>query len=93
MLRDGDVVFVRSNGNKALAGRCLSVFPGDIPLTFSGFCIRFRIESNDLDLDYFLNCMKSDSMRKVMAGRGTNNLNLSQAILSKIETSVPSLEL
>ena len=42
LLRDGDIVFVRSNGNKQLVGRCLAVFPGDEDVTFSGFCIRFR---------------------------------------------------
>ena len=93
MLKDGDVVFVRSNGNKALVGRCLAVFPGSEKLTFSGFCIRFRIESDDIGLDYFLNCMKSDSMRKAMAGRGANIQNLSQAILSKLAIPIPPLAL
>ena len=31
MLRDGDIVFVRSNGNKALVGRCLVVYPHSTP--------------------------------------------------------------
>ena len=93
MLKNGDIVFVRSNGNKALVGRCLAVFPKDEKLTFSGFCIRFRIESNDINLDYFLNCMKSDSMRKAMIGRGANIQNLSQAILSKLSIPIPPLSL
>ena len=93
MLKSGDIVFVRSNGNKALVGRCLAVFPKDEKLTFSGFCIRFRIESNDINLDYFLNCMKSDSMRKAMIGRGANIQNLSQAILSKLSIPIPPLSL
>ena len=38
LLRDGDIVFVRSNGNKRLVGRCLAIFPGDEDVTFSGFC-------------------------------------------------------
>ena len=93
LLKDGDVVFVRSNGNKALVGRCLAVFPGDERLTFSGFCIRFRIESSDLGLDYFLNCMKSDSMHKVMVGRGANIQNLSQGVLSNLSIPMPPLVL
>ena len=93
MLKNGDIVFVRSNGNKALVGRCLAVFPKDEKLTFSGFCIRFRIESNDINFDYFLNCMKSDSMRKAMIGRGANIQNLSQAILSKLSIPIPPLSL
>ena len=79
MLKNGDIVFVRSNGNKALVGRCLAVFPKDEKLTFSGF--------------YFLNCMKSDSMRKAMIGRGANIQNLSQAILSKLSIPIPPLSL
>ena len=31
LLQDGDIVFVRSNGNKALVGRCLIVYPHDNP--------------------------------------------------------------
>ena len=93
MLKNGDIVFVRSNGNKALVDRCLAVFPKDEKLTFSGFCIRFRIESNDINFDYFLNCMKSDSMRKAMIGRGANIQNLSQAILSKLSIPIPPLSL
>ena len=93
MLKDGDVVFVRSNGNKQLVGRCLAVFPGDKSLTFSGFCIRFRNESDDLLLDYLLGCLKSDSMRKAMVGRGANIQNLSQGIMSEIMIPIPPLEL
>ena len=43
MLQDGDLVFVRSNGNKALVGRCLLVYPHNTPTTYSGFCIRYRL--------------------------------------------------
>ena len=93
LLRDGDVVFVRSNGNKRLVGRCLAIFPGDEDVTFSGFCIRFRNESNELLFDYLLGCLKSDSMRKAMTGRGANIQNLSQKILSEVVLPIPPLTL
>ena len=93
MLRDGDIVFVRSNGNKQLVGRCLAVFPGDEEVTFSGFCIRFRNESDGLLLDYLLGCLKSDSMRKAMTGRGANIQNLSQKILSGVVMPMPPITL
>ena len=93
MLRDGDIVFVRSNGNKQLVGRCLAVFPGDEEVTFSGFCIRFRNESDGLLLDYLLGCLKSDSMRKAMTGRGANIQNLSQKILSGVVMPMPPIAL
>ena len=41
-LKDGDIVFVRSNGNKTMVGRSVVVYPGDNPTVFSGFCIRYR---------------------------------------------------
>lgn len=93
LLQDGDVVFVRSNGNRALVGRCLAIFPGEEKVTFSGFCIRFRNASEELELDYLLNCLKTDSMRKAMTGRGANIQNLSQSLLSKLEVPLPPLAL
>ncbi len=93
LLQDGDVVFVRSNGNKALVGRCLAIFPGEEEVTFSGFCIRFRNASKELELDYLLNCLKTDSIRRAMTGRGANIQNLSQSLLSKMEIPLPPLAL
>ena len=93
ILRDGDIVFVRSNGNKQLVGRCVAVFPGSSRITFSGFCIRFRNESDRLLLDYMLGCLKSDSMRKSMIGRGANIQNLNQGLLAKVEMPLPPLSL
>lgn len=72
MLKDGDIVFVRSNGNKALVGRSLVVYPATTPTTFSGFCIRFRLHCDEVKADYLLRVLKTDSIRKKMAGRGAN---------------------
>ena len=93
MLKDGDIVFVRSNGNKALVGRSLVVYPATIPTTFSGFCIRFRLHSNEIKTDYLLQVLKTDSIRKKMAGRGANIQNLNQKILGELQIPVPPLDL
>lgn len=93
MLKDGDIVFVRSNGNKALVGRSLVVYPATIPTTFSGFCIRFRLHSNEIKTDFLLQVLKSESIRKKMAGRGANIQNLNQKILGELQIPVPPLEL
>ena len=57
LLHNEDIVFVRSNGNKNLVGRCLEVFPNSTEVTFSGFCIRFRksveIISKVFTTDYY----------------------------------------
>lgn len=89
LLRDGDIVFVRSNGNKDLVGRCVAVYPGDIPVTFSGFCIRFRKESEDVLLDYLLRLLKLPGIRAKMAGRGANIQNLNQKILASLSVPIP----
>ena len=93
MLRDGDIVFVRSNGNKALVGRCLVVYPHNTPTTYSGFCIRYRLTSGEVDITYLLQVLKTDIMRKKMAGRGANIQNLNQQILATLDIPLPPLDL
>lgn len=92
LLHDGDIVFVRSNGNKELVGRCLLVYPKDIPTTYSGFCIRFRKDFDLLDADFLLHFMKAESSRKILNGKeGANISNLNQKILSDFEVPLPPL--
>ena len=93
MLQDGDIVFVRSNGNKLLVGRCLVVFPGDVPTTYSGFCIRFRKETECVDTTYLVQLLKADSTRSKMTGRGANIQNLNQQILGGLQIPIPPIEL
>lgn len=93
LLQDGDIVFVRSNGNKALVGRSVAVFPGKNPTTFSGFCIRFRLADTSVQMEYLLQVLKSDSVRKKMQGRGANIQNLNQQILSTLAIPLPPKDL
>lgn len=93
LLNDDDIVFVRSNGNKALVGRSVAVYPGNTPTTFSGFCIRFRNRDKSILTPYLLQVLKSDSMRKKMAGRGANIQNLNQQILGSLEIPTPPVTL
>ena len=93
LLKDDDIVFVRSNGNKALVGRSLAVYPGDVPTTFSGFCIRYRKYDNEIIVPYLLRVLKTESMRVKMAGRGANIQNLNQQILGTLVIPVPPIEL
>ncbi len=92
MLRDGDIAFVRSNGNKALVGRCLAVYPRNTPTTYSGFCIRYRLTSSEVDVTYLLQVLKTDSMRRKMAGRGANIQNLNQQVLAALNIPLPPIE-
>ena len=93
LLQDGDIVFVRSNGNKALVGRSVAVYPKNTPTTFSGFCIRYRKSDEAVTIPYLLRVLKSNSIRKQMMGRGANIQNLNQQILSTIVIPIPPIEL
>lgn len=92
MLHDGDIVFVRSNGNKNLVGRCVVVYPGTTPTTYSGFCIRYRLTCNDVMIPYLMCVLKSESTRSKMTGRGANIQNLNQQILATLNVPIPPME-
>ena len=64
-------------------------YPGDIPVTFSGFCIRFRKADEDVLLDYLLRLLKLPEIRAKMAGRGANIQNLNQKILASLPVPIP----
>ncbi|MEZ9366774.1 restriction endonuclease subunit S [Vibrio sp. 10N.286.49.E11] len=96
LLEDGDLLFVRSNGNKALVGRCLTVHPENEDVTYSGFCIRYRIDSKEqLDSDFVNYCMRIPSMKHAMlkGGQGANIQNINQKILSELMLPIPPIEL
>ena len=89
LLQDDDIVFVRSNGNKKMVGRSVAVYPGTVPTTFSGFCIRFRRNDVSVITPYLLRVLKAESMRQKMYGRGANIQNLNQQTLSSLDIPVP----
>ena len=93
LLKNEDIVFVRSNGNKALVGRSVAVYPSNVSTTFSGFCIRYRKTDDAISVPYLLRVLKTDSIRQKMAGRGANIQNLNQQILETLEIPVPPIEL
>ena len=92
-LNDGDIVFVRSNGNKELVGRCLAVYTYGKEAVFSGFCIRLRLNNDDVRVPYLVWALKQPSLRSQMFGRGANVQNLNQKILSRVHVPVPSMAL
>ena len=92
LLKDNDIVFVRSNGNKELVGRSVLIHPR-VLTTFSGFCIRFRLSTDSINHLFLLQFLKMPNTRKNMAGRGANIQNLNQQILSNLDIPVPPIEL
>lgn len=95
LLKNGDIVFVRSNGNKALVGRCMLIKEVEQPVTFSGFCIRARFKNLDqLAPEFFAYYFKSQYFRKSISGSsvGTNIQNLNQSILKNTVVPLPDFD-
>lgn len=93
LLSDGDIVFVRSNGSKELVGRSIMVENIDYPVTFSGFCIRFRnmhteLVDNRFLLYYFRTTHFKQSLLKY-SNDSTNINNLNQEMLNAIRINAP----
>ncbi|MFT6553046.1 MAG: type I restriction enzyme S subunit [Alloalcanivorax venustensis] len=93
LLKSGDLLFVRSNGNKDLIGRCLYFPSVEEKLSFSGFTIRGRVSSEMAITEYVAAFARSQVMRQQIAksGGGTNISNLSQSILNKVQFPKPPI--
>ena len=95
LLQDGDIVFVRSNGNKELVGRCMLIAEAIETVTYSGFVIRCRLhDQNKYDPVYFTYHFKNKTFRQAMAGTavGANIQNLSQGRLSSYTAVIPDID-
>jgi type I restriction enzyme S subunit len=93
LLKHGDIVFVRSNGNKDLVGRSLFVNNPPENVSFSAFCIRARLNSS-ADPRFYSYFFRTPNFRKRLAllGKGTNISNLNQQVLKRIIIPNPSNE-
>jgi type I restriction enzyme M protein len=91
VLEDGDLIFVRSNGNKELVGRCLLVQPRGLRLTHSAFTIRMRLDRKRCEPKFYAFLFRLPEFRAQMMGGGANINNLSQDILKAIEIPLPPL--
>lgn len=93
LLKDGDLLFVRSNGNKNLIGRCLFFPKVNERLAFSGFTIRGRVNKALAVPEYVATFALSTLMRQQInrSGGGTNISNLSQQILNDISLPLPPI--
>lgn len=93
-LEKGDIVFVRSNGNKELVGRCMMI-NCNTPVTYSGFCIKLHLTDKNVFNPIFFNYLfRTRQFKKSMTGTavGANIQNLSQSRLGSCEVQVPNIE-
>ena len=96
ILQEGDVIFVRSNGNRELIGRTLLIKNlNKRKITHSAFTIRARFSSPKVNPIFYSYVFKSDLIRKSLSaqGVGTNISNLNQQILGDLLVPLPSLSM
>lgn len=90
-LQRGDIIFVRSNGNKELIGRSMLIEDDLEDVSFSGFCIRFRPNNPDTNSRFLSLFFRTSLFRRVLSqqGKGTNINNLNQSILERMIVPFP----
>ncbi|APA92226.1 restriction endonuclease subunit S [Myroides sp. ZB35] len=94
-LQNEDLIFVRSNGNKDLVGRCLVIYPKEETISYSGFCIRFRKNTSRLNVIYLVQLLQRTEFKKHIFknGRGANIQNINQELLNNVEIQLPTIQL
>jgi type I restriction enzyme S subunit len=91
-LRAGDILFVRSNGNKELIGRSMLIQEDLDDVSFSGFCIRFRPTTSETNSRFLSLYFRTRLFRRTLSqdGTGTNINNLNQPILERMDVPCPA---
>jgi len=94
ILRDGDIVFVRSNGNRELIGRSLFIEQPPEEITHSAFTIRLRFTAPEVHPKFYAYSFRTPLIRQALTaqGGGTNINNLNQDILNDLKVPVPPLQ-
>ena len=94
LLHKNDLVTVRSNGSRELVGRFMYIDKEPEERTsFSGFSIRVRIVSDEVDSEFLYYLLSSTNVRKRLTtgSNGANIKSLNQDLLSNLEIPLPSL--
>jgi type I restriction enzyme S subunit len=93
LLKNGDIIFVRSNGNRELIGRSMIINNVPGPISHSAFSIKVRFNSPEVLPRFYAYLFRTQLIRQVLSaqGGGTNIANLNQTILNNLEVPCPPL--
>lgn len=94
LLHKNDLVTVRSNGSRELVGRFMLIDKEpEERTTFSGFSIRVRIMSDEVNSEFLYYLLASANVRQSLTtgSNGANIKSLNQDLLSNLEIPLPSL--
>jgi len=93
LLQENDLVFVRSNGNKELVGRCMIIPQINEPITYTGFSIRLRFTNMNCLPIFYCYLFRTDFFRSILTGKdGANISNINQEILKEIQVPIISID-
>lgn len=95
LLKNGDILTVRSNGNPQLIGRTILANGISGKISHSGFTIRIRLNSKDMLPLYLCYYLKSKKVRDELtkSGTGINIKSLNQQSLTSLMIPVPETTL
>ena len=93
ILKKGDILAVRSNGNPALIGRTILAWPTWDNICHSGFTIRIRINRESISPVYLCHFLKTQKAKSelIESGTGINIKSLNQQALSILLIPFPPL--
>jgi type I restriction enzyme R subunit len=63
LMNDGDILFVRSNGNRELVARVMYITTPPYPVAYSGFCIRARMNRDVVNPKFYYYVFRSKETR------------------------------
>lgn len=91
LLKEGDILAVRSNGNPQLIGRTLLAGKINEKVSHSGFTIRIRLNSKIVNPNYLCHFLKIQQTRKTLveSGNGVGIKSLNQGSLSSLNIPYP----
>ncbi|WP_432670775.1 restriction endonuclease subunit S [Flavobacterium sp. SM2513] len=91
LLQKGDIITVRSNGNPQLIGRTLLADDVKEKVSHSGFTIRIRLNTKNINSVYLCHFLKIPSTRKILVdgGNGVGIKSLNQVSLSLLSIPYP----
>jgi len=93
ILKDGDILFVRSSVKKEGVGWTSHFTSINEPVCYCGFIIRCRLKNKIIDPRFLTLCLRSPNYRtSIIEGSGTGTItNINQEMLFSLQIPIPSL--
>ena len=96
LLRNGDILVVRTNGSPNIVGRCAVYVEGGRPFAFASYLIRLRIDLDKADPNFLAFFLTSTMGRDAIAGirrTSAGQYNVNSENLREIKVPLPPLSI